>query len=99
MIFERIKELKAAYTAELKRPLNSKQQKAIVFQFFVDMCQIGLAPDSSIQILATGDQAIFDHPSVQNRLSSGIIDYIKSIDLRDVYEAAGVPLERDFADP
>ena len=98
MIFEKIKETKEAYLAEFKKASELGQQEELIFQFFVDMCQIGLGINSSIQILATGDDSIIQHPLVQRKLHAQSIDYIKKLNTLEIYEAAGVPVTRDFPD-
>ena len=98
MILEKIKESKEAYIAEFRKTSDFEQQKELIFQFLVDMCQIGLEVNSSIQILATGDDAIFKHPAVFQNLNSKCIDYIKELNVLDIYEAAAVPITRDFPD-
>jgi hypothetical protein len=98
VMFEKIKESKEAYIAEFQKTSDLEQQKELIFQFLVDMCRIGLEVNSSIQILATGDDAIFEHPAVFQNLHSQCIDYVKELNVLDIYEAADVPITRDFPD-
>lgn len=98
MIFEKIKESKEAYIAQFRKTKELERQKELIFQFLVDMCQIGLEPNSSIQILATGDDSVFQHPAVFQNLHSQCIDYVKELNVLDIYEAAEVPITRDFPD-
>lgn len=98
LMFEKIKESKEAYIAEFRKTSDLEQQKELIFQFLVDMCQIGLEVNSSIEILATGYDAVFKHPAVFQNLHSQCIDYVKELNVLDIYEAAGVPITRDFPD-
>ena len=97
-LFEKVKELKEAYIFEFQKVSELRQHKELIFQFFVDMCQLGLEIESSVQILVGGDDSIVQNPKVIKNFPAQGIDYIRNLNTIDIYEVAGVPFTRDYPD-
>lgn len=75
------------------------QAKAVTFEFFSNAVRAGLTPSEIVDDMLTAENSgILAKPEFQSNATTtvALIDYIKIMDVPEIYRAAGVPLERDF---
>jgi hypothetical protein len=74
------------------------QARAVTFEFFSNAVRAGLTVQDISAMLMAKNVGILTRPEFQAHGSTTInlIDYIKAMDVPELFKAAGVPLERDF---
>ncbi len=74
------------------------QARAVTFEFFSNAVRAGLTIPEIFDMLMAKNVGILNRPEFQSHGATtiGLIDYIRAMDVPEVFEEAGVPLERDF---
>jgi hypothetical protein len=74
------------------------QARAVTFEFFSNAVRAGLTIQELFDMLTAKNVGILTRPEFQSHGATtiGLIDYIREMDVPEVFKAAGVPLERDF---
>lgn len=90
--------LRKAYISEFRNATGLKKHEALIFQFYVDAFKHGLEVNGATRLLITGDAPIVKDSLVWYKFPSEAIDYIKGLNVQPIYEAAGVPITRDYPD-
>ncbi|MDF9834351.1 hypothetical protein M2103_002597 [Ereboglobus sp. PH5-5] len=76
--------------------INIEEAKAALFVFFSQAVRAGLKPSDAFDML-TGNGGILHRPEFQLSPDAGaLIEFIKRMDVGEIYADAGVPPERDF---
>jgi hypothetical protein len=74
------------------------QARAVMLEFVAHAVRAGLTIPDIFAMLTDPKGGILTRPEIQSHAGTAVnlIDYIKAMDVPEIYQAAGVPLERDF---